>query len=89
MFNLSQKNAVHRLILKCDCIRYKPPSLNLVNGENIKFLFDIPREDSAISLKDDYPEIDFRVTQRAGPQARYVDGDQITLVNLGLVVVFY
>ena len=34
MFNLSQKYAVDRPILKCDFIRYTPPPLNIVNGEN-------------------------------------------------------
>ena len=66
MFNLSQKFAVDRLILKSDYIRYKPPSLNLVKGENNQIFIDIPREDSAISLKDSYLELDFNVTHRAG-----------------------
>ena len=52
MSNFSQKSAVDRPILKCDCIRYTPPSLNLVNGENNQVFIDIPREGSAISLKD-------------------------------------
>ena len=33
MFNISQKHAVDRPILKCDYLRYTPPSLNLVRGE--------------------------------------------------------
>ena len=52
MLNLSQKHAVDRPILKCDYIRYIPPSLNLVNGENNQNFFDIPREDSGISMKN-------------------------------------
>ena len=40
-----QKHAVDRPILKCDYIRYTPPSLNLVNGENNQIFTDIPRED--------------------------------------------
>ena len=54
MFNLSQKHAVDRPILKCDYIRYTPPSLKLVNGEKNQIFVDIPREDNAISLRDSY-----------------------------------
>ena len=88
MFNLSQKHAVDRPILKCDYIRYTPPSLNLVNGESIQMFNDIPREESAISLKDSYLELDFNVTNRAGAQARYADGDHIISVNLGSIALF-
>ena len=88
MFNLSQKYAVGRSILKFDYIRYTPPSLTLVNGKNNQVLIDIPREDSAISLKDSYVEIDFSVTHRAVAHARYVDDDHIRLVNLGPIALF-
>ena len=69
MLNLSQKYAVDRPILKCDYIRYTPPSLNLVNGENNQIFIDIPREDSAISLKDGYLDLNLNVTHRAGGYA--------------------
>ena len=88
MLNLSQKLAVDRPILECDYIRYIPPSLNLLNGENNQFFIDIPREDSAFSLKDSYLELDFNVTYRAGAHARYVDIDYIRLVNLGPIALF-
>ena len=52
MFNISKKFPVDRLILKCDYIRCTPPSLNLVNGKNNQIFTDIPRDGSAISLKD-------------------------------------
>ena len=81
MFNLSQEYAVDRRILKCDYIRYTPPSLNPVNGESIQSLIDIPRENSGISMKDSYLELDFSVTHRAGAHAWYADGDHIKLVN--------
>ena len=69
MFNLSQKDAVDETLFKCDYIRYTPPSLNLVNGENNQLFIDFPTEDSAISLKDSYLEKDFSVTHRAGAHA--------------------
>ena len=53
-----------------------------------QFFNDIPREDSAISLKVSYLELDFSVTHRAGAYARYADGDHIRLVNLGPIAFF-
>ena len=63
---MSQKSVVNRPVVKCDYIKYEPPSLYLVNGGNNQIFIDIPREDSAISLKDSYLELDFSVTHRAG-----------------------
>ena len=83
MFNLSQKHVVDRPILKCDYIRYTPASLKIVNGENNQIFIDVPRVDSAISLKDSYLELDFNVIHRAGAHNRYVDNDHMRLVNLG------
>ena len=88
MINKSQKYAVDRPILKCDYIRYTPPSLNLVNGENNQFFIDIPREESAISLEDSYLELDFNATHRAGAHSRYADGDHTGLVNLDPTALF-
>ena len=48
----------------------------------------IPREDSAISLRDSYLELNFNVTDRAGAHARYADGDHIRLVNFGHIAFF-
>ena len=69
LFTLSQNNVFDRPILNWDYIRYTPPSLNLVNGENNQIFIDIPREDRAISLKDSYLELNFNVTHRAGAYA--------------------
>ena len=88
MFNSSQKTAVDRTNRNCDYIRYTPSSLNLVKGENNQFFIDIPKENSAISLKGSHLELDFNVTHRAGAHARYVDGDHKKLVNLGPIAFF-
>ena len=88
MFNLSQKSAVDRSFLKCDFISYTPTSLNLVNGERNQIFVDIPGEDSALSLRNCYLDLDFSVTHRAGAQARYADGDHIRGVNLGPLAIF-
>ena len=50
--------------------------------------FDVPREDSAISLKDSYLELDFNVTQRAAAHALYADGDLIGLEKLSPTALF-
>ena len=88
MFNLSHKYAIDRPFIKFDYIRYTPPPLNLVNGENNQIVIDIPRQDTALSLKDSYLEFDFSVTHRAGAHDRYVDNDHIGLVKLGPVALF-
>ena len=59
--------------------------MNLVSGENNPTFIHIPREDSAISLKDTKNELDFNVTHRTGAHYRYDDGDHIQLVNLGSI----
>ena len=88
MFQLTHKNAVDRPLVEIDYIKYTPPSLNLINGENNQVFIDIPREKSAISLKGGYLESDVSVTHRSGAHNRYVDEDQIRLVNLGPVAFF-
>ena len=88
MFNFSQNYAVDRPILKCDYIRYTPPSLNLVNGEINDFFIDNPRDGSAISLRGSYLKIDFNVTHRAGAHARYIDDYHIGLVNISPIALF-
>ena len=62
--------------------------LKLVNGESFEIFIEILREDSAISLKDSYLELDFIVSHRAGAHARYADGDHIGLVNIGPLALF-
>ena len=88
MFNLPHKFAFDRPIFKSDYITSTPPSLNVVNAENNQVFIDKPREDSAISLKDSYLELDFSVTHRASAHGRCADGSHIKLVNLGRIALF-
>ena len=67
---------------------FSPHSLNLVNKEINQIFLDIPREDSAISLKDSYLELQFKVTHRAGGHARYVRGDHIRIVKVYSLALF-
>ena len=65
-----------------------PPSLNLVIEQNFQVFVEMPREDSAFSLKDSYLKLEFNKTQRAGAHAQYANGDHQRLVNLGPIVLF-
>ena len=88
MFNLSQNCAVNRPILECDNIRYTPPSINFVNGENKQIFIDLPREDSAKMLKYSYLEEAFNVSHRAGAHAQCVDNDHMKKVNQVPIALF-
>ena len=48
---------------------------------------NIPREDSVISLLNSYLELNFNVLH-AATNNRYVDGNDIRLVNLGPISIF-
>ena len=88
MIELTQKNAADIPILKCDYINYTPPPSNFVNGKINQIFIDIPREVSAISIKDSYLELDFNVTHRAGADARFAESNQIKVVLLGPIALF-
>ena len=87
MFKLSEKYSVNRDILKCDYIRYSPSEISTINTANSQVYINIPREDSVISLLNSYLELDFDVLH-AGTNNRYVDGNNIRLVNLGPIALF-
>ena len=75
MFKFSQKYAVDRSILNCECLRYNLLSLFLVNGEDSQTFIFLSREHGAISLQGNYLELGFSVAYRAGGHARYADGN--------------
>ena len=58
-----------------------------MNTTNSQFYINMPREDSVISLLNSYVELDFDVLH-AGTNNRYVDGNNIRLVNLGPIALF-
>ena len=84
MFKLSEKYSVNRDILRCDYIRYSPSEISTINTTNSQVYINIPREDSVISLLKSYLELNFDVLH-AATNNRYVDGNDIKLVNLGSV----
>ena len=87
MFKLSEKFSINRDISKCDYIRYSPSEISTINTLNSQVYTNIPREDSAISLLTFYLELSFDVLH-AATNNRYVDGNDIRLVNLGPIALF-
>ena len=87
MFKLSEKYEINRDILKCDYIRYSPSEISTINTANSQVYINIPREDSVISHLNSYLELNFDVL-RADNSNRYLDGNDIRLVNLGLISLF-
>ena len=87
MFKLNEKYEINRDILKCDYIRYSPSEISTINTANSQVYINIPREDSVISLLNSYLELNFDVL-RADNSNRYVDGNDIRLVNLGPIALF-
>ena len=87
MFKLSEKYETNRDILKCDYIRYSPSEISTINTANSQIYINIPREDSVISLLNSYIELNFDVL-RADNSNRYIDNNDIRLVNLGSIALF-
>ena len=87
MFKLSEKYSINRDITKCDYIRYSPSEISTINTANSQVYINIPREDSAISLLNSYLEINLDVLH-AATNNRYVNGNDIRLVNLGSIGLF-
>ena len=87
MFKLNEKYEINRDILKCDYIRYSPSEISTINTANSQVYINIPREDSVISLLSSYLELNFDVLH-AATNNRYVDGNNIRLVNLGPIALF-
>ena len=87
MFKLNENYEVDRRILKCDYIRYSPAETSTVNTPNSQIYINIPREDSVISLLNSYLDLNFEVIKK-NDDSRYANGNDIRLVNLGLVALF-
>ena len=87
MFKLNENYEIDRRILKCDYIRYSPAEISTINTANSQIYIVLPREDSVISLLNSYLELDFDVL-RVDNSNRYVDANDIRLVNLGPIALF-
>ena len=87
MFKLSEKFSINKDILKCDYIRYSPSETSTINTPNSQVCINIPREDSVVSLSNSCLQLNFDVLN-ATTNNRYVDGNDISLVNLGPIALF-
>ena len=87
MFKLSENYEIDRRILECDYIRYSPAEISTINTANSQIYINIPREDSVISLLNSYLDLNFDVLH-ASNNNRYVDANDIRLVNLGPIALF-
>ena len=87
MFKLSEKYEINREILKCDYIRYSPSEIGTINTANSQVYINIPRENSVNSLLNSYLQLNFDVL-RADNSNRFLDGNDIRLVNLGPIGLF-
>ena len=87
MFKLSENYSVNRDITKCDYIRYSPSEISTINTANSQVYINIPREDSVISLLNSHLELNFDVL-RDDNSNRYIDNNDIWLVNLGSIGLF-
>ena len=87
MFKLSERYQIDRRILKCDYIRYSPSKISTKNTATSQIYINIPREDSFISLLKSYLDLNFDVLN-AATNNRYVDADDIWLINLAAIALF-
>ena len=87
MFKLNEKYETNRDILKCHYVRYSPSEISTINTANSQVYINVPREGSVISLLNSYLELNFDVLH-AATNIRYIDENEIRLVNLGPIAFF-
>ena len=85
-FNWKNTQTLSRELYKSDFYRYIPNSLATANNNNSNITIHIPREDSYISLQNSYVLVEFELTHN--DDTKYVDGNEISLVNLGPIAMF-
>ena len=86
-FKLSERYQIVRRVLRCDYIRYSPSENSTKNTSNSQIYINIPREDSLISLLKSYLDLNCDVLI-AATNNRYVDADDIWLINLAAIALF-
>ena len=86
MFSLKSKHTLEKLIHKIDLIKYSPSSLTTINNNNSNTSISLPREDAYICLQNSYINLEFEVLKN--DDTRFNDGDELSLVNFGPIVLF-
>ena len=84
MFKLNERYEIKRSILKGGYIRNSPSKISTIETANSQIYINISREDSLISLLKSYLDLNFDALH-AATNNRYVDGDDIWLINLALI----
>ena len=87
MFKLKDRHEVYRNILKCDYIRYSPSEISTINTPNSQTYNNIPREDSLNSVLESRLDLNFDVLHAATGN-RFVDANDIRLINFGPIALF-
>ena len=87
MFELNEKNEIHRSTIRFDYIRYSTSEISTINTANSQIYINIPIEGSVISLLNSYLELNFDVLH-AATSNRYEDNNDIRSINLGPVALF-
>ena len=87
MFKLNGIYEIDRRIPKCDYIRYSPSEISTKNTPNSLNYINFPRGDSVTSLLGSLLRLNFDVLV-AATNIRYIDGDDIRLVNEGPTALF-
>ena len=87
MFKLNENYEVDRRFLKCDYIRYSASEKTTINTPNSQKYINIPRGDSVSSLLGSVLRANFDVLH-AATNNRYIDDDDIRLVNEGPIALF-
>ena len=87
MFKLNEKNENNRNILKCDYIRYSPSEISTKTQLILKYIYQYTQRRFCYISVNSYLELNFDVLH-AATNNRYVDGNDIRLVNLGNVALF-
>ena len=86
LFSIKQKYNLEKPIHKMDFNRYSPSSLATINNVNSVITISIPREDAYVCLQNSYLSVEFEVLKN--DDTRYVNNNEIGLVNLGPVALF-
>ena len=87
MFKLSEKYDVNRNNLKSDYVRYSPSEISSINTPNSQIYNNIPRGDSVNGLRGSFLRLNADVLH-AATNNRYIDGDDIRLMNEGPISLF-
>ena len=78
---------MNRNILKCDYRRYSPSEISTKNTPNSQTNINKLREDDKNSVLKSFHDLHFDVLN-AATNIRYADGNDIRLINLGVIALF-